>query len=204
MVVTVSNHNCTEVQSTLAWPDPVQMKRRRPTQRRCRHTLPFSLLPRLQVLTPSLLSGGAGMRHVGPAPSPVLTIAQRAEAPSGRFSSRGGGSPWEGQGGEQSRSYFSAPGTARHSARSPQSCPVSPRDWQSPCEGQHSWPWCCPRQEEVKHKIFPIYYQRDAIFMYLKELLEMLICTVSVAHLHQQRINLSMFIKIGITLHFLK
>lgn len=33
---------------------------------RCRHTVPFSLLPQHWVLTPSLLSGGAGMRHVGP------------------------------------------------------------------------------------------------------------------------------------------
>ena len=27
---------------------------------------------------------------------------------------------------------------------------------QSPCEGQHSWPCCCPRHEEVKHNVFAI------------------------------------------------
>lgn len=39
---------------------------RDPLRDLCRHTVPFSLLPRLWVLTPSLLSSGAGMRHVGP------------------------------------------------------------------------------------------------------------------------------------------
>ena len=106
----------------------------------------------------------------------------------------------DGQGGEQSESCFPTHRVAFCSV------PPSARLYsKSPCEGQHSWPWCCPRHEEIKHKIFALYYQRNDTFMYLKELLEMLICTVSMdTLLYQQRIKLSMFILKGITLHFLK
>ena len=113
-----------------------------PRSGRWRGTRPFSLLP----------SSGSSLHHRSPRSRdearwswssccslPCSDCCTARWGPFGQISSRGGGFPPEGQGGEQSRSYYSAPGAARRSARSAQSCPVSRWDWQSPCEGQHSW-----------------------------------------------------------------
>ena len=94
--------------------------------RRLGLAVPFSLLPQLRVLTPSLLSGGGAMRHVGPLsppapPSPVLRM--NAKPRWGPFGADV--PPWEvaplrdGQGGEQSGSCFPAHRPALRSAERP-------------------------------------------------------------------------------------
>ena len=160
MVETVTNHNSTEAQGQkepVTLPHPVQMKQRRSTQRPMPTRTRGSLQPAPPAQSPHSITALRRRCYEARWSWVLLQLPplfwgwsqSPGEALSGQMFLPRRWLPW------RTVRAVSSRGAASPHTEQP-STVQSGLHSQSPCEGQHSWPCCCPRHEEVKHNVFAI------------------------------------------------